>query len=71
MVRIENILRAFSSSKRDSLTPHQKALLIYNHTLETKEALGVGAVFTTSHYWRYTPKTKEEQGGEPHSPNSL
>ena len=51
MVRIENILRAFSSSKRDSLTPiHQKALLIYNHTLETKEALGVGAVFTTSHY---------------------
>jgi len=36
--------------------------LCHNHILELKEALGVGAVHTTSHYWRYVPKDKSEQG---------
>jgi len=36
--------------------------IAHNHILELKEALSIGGVFTTSHYWRYVPKTKEEQG---------
>ncbi|MCH9740515.1 MAG: hypothetical protein K0U38_06705 [Epsilonproteobacteria bacterium] len=36
--------------------------ICHNHILELKEALGVGAVLTTSHYWRYVSKTKDEQG---------
>jgi AAA+ ATPase superfamily predicted ATPase len=36
--------------------------IAHNHILELKEALGIGAVFTSSHYWRYVPKTTEEQG---------
>jgi hypothetical protein len=36
--------------------------LAHNHILELKESLGIGAVFTTSHYWRYVPKSTDEQG---------
>ncbi len=36
--------------------------IAHNHILELKEALGIGAVQTTSHYWLYTPKDKSEQG---------
>ncbi|HIP51396.1 MAG TPA: ATP-binding protein [Campylobacterales bacterium] len=36
--------------------------LCHNHILELKDALGVGAVHTTSHYWKYVPKNKDEQG---------
>jgi AAA+ ATPase superfamily predicted ATPase len=36
--------------------------LAHNHIVELKNALGVGAVHTTTHYWRYTPKNENEQG---------
>ena len=36
--------------------------IAHNHILELKEVLGIGAVQTSSHYWRYTPKDKSEQG---------
>ena len=36
--------------------------IAHNHILELKEALGIGAVQTTSHYWQYTPKNKDEKG---------
>jgi len=64
-------LGIYQSQKYKIWTGYAFENIAHNHILEIKEALGVGAVFTTSHYWRYTPKTKEEQGGEPHSPNSL
>ena len=36
--------------------------IAHNHILELKEALGIGAVQTSSHYWQYIPKEKDEQG---------
>lgn len=36
--------------------------LCHNHIVELKETLGIGAVHTTSHYWRYVPKDETEQG---------
>ncbi len=38
--------------------------IAHNHILELKEALGIGAVQTSSHYWQYTPKDKSEQGAQ-------
>jgi len=36
--------------------------IAHNHILELKDKLGFGAVFTTSHYWKYIPKNPKEQG---------
>ena len=38
--------------------------IAHNHILELKESLSIGAVYTSSHYWRYIPKTKEDQGAQ-------
>jgi AAA+ ATPase superfamily predicted ATPase len=34
------------------------------HINGIKKALGISGVSTKSHYWRYTPKTKEEKGAQ-------
>jgi hypothetical protein len=52
----------YQSQKYKIWLGHAFENLCHNHILELKDALGVGAVHTTSHYWRYVPKTKEEQG---------
>ena len=36
--------------------------LCHNHILELKDSLGIGAVHTTSHYWRHVPKEQDEKG---------
>jgi len=55
-------LGVYQSQKYKIWTGYAFENLAHNHILELKDALGIGAVFTTSHYWRHTPKDKEEQG---------
>ena len=55
-------LGIYQSQKYKIWTGYAFENLAHNHILELKEALGIGAVFTTSHYWRYVPKEAEEQG---------
>lgn len=52
----------YQSQKYKIWLGHAFENLCHNHILDLKNALGIGAVHTTSHYWRYVPKSKEEQG---------